>query len=190
MSEPVASQPLISAEAREDIQGFVTSSFGHLPNSEYVFLRLGDRYSAKRWLQELAPRITSAASWRPEPGKAKVKPGCTINLGLTATGLASLGLPESCLGTFPVEFLEGMSAAERGRVLGDFGSSDARFWSIGGPATAVDAVVLVSAETARWRAMCSLPYNHVETTRPQISATATEAVAANASLLRWTSFWN
>ena len=44
----------LSPAAKADIQGFVTSGYGHLPFGAYLFLELRDRAQAHIWLQELA----------------------------------------------------------------------------------------------------------------------------------------
>jgi Dyp-type peroxidase family len=140
---PPGALPLLSAEARADIQGFITSAFAHLPSSAYLLARFGERAAARRWLQALRPKLTPASTWRPGPDAPKQKPLLTLNLAFTAAGLRALGLPENCLETFPTEFLEGMASADRARILGDTGESGASRWQFGGPATHVIHALLI-----------------------------------------------
>jgi Dyp-type peroxidase family len=116
-----------------DIQGFITSAFGHLPWTAYLFLQVHDRLLAREWLKGILPRLTTADSWRRQPGKPKVKPERTLNLALTYSGMAALGLSEASLHTFPTEFREGMASPERSRILGDSSESDPAHWEVGGP---------------------------------------------------------
>ena len=50
---------LLTPEAKADIQGFITSGFGHLPCSAYLFLEIGDRARAQAWLKALLPQLTT-----------------------------------------------------------------------------------------------------------------------------------
>jgi deferrochelatase/peroxidase EfeB len=79
------------------------------------------------------PRISTAALW-------KVKPDYCLNLGLTATGLALLGLPPALMQNFPAAFTQG--AAPRATALGDSGDSAPGGWAYGGSAAAAEQIVL------------------------------------------------
>ncbi len=131
----VADGPL-SEDAKADIQGFVTSGYGHLPNVAYVLLQFHDAVTARRWLGNLVPRITSASSWRPSPGEVKRRPNETVNVAFTHHGLAALGLSQQTLCSFPRAFREGMAEPARAaQVLGDTAESAPENWEFGGPAT-------------------------------------------------------
>ena len=65
MNINVSTNALFSDTDRQDIQGFVTSSFGHLPNAAYLFFRFDHGEAARRWLRELRPEITTARSKPP-----------------------------------------------------------------------------------------------------------------------------
>lgn len=128
-----------------DIQGFVTSGYGHLPLARYVLLQVADAARAQTWLGQLAGMVTTAAPWPETPG-GKVKPVCAYNVAFTATGLAALGLPATVRCTFPIEFLEGMATPARSKLLGDRDGSAPEHWSFGGPASPpLHIVVLVHA---------------------------------------------
>jgi deferrochelatase/peroxidase EfeB len=124
---------LLSPDAKADIQGFVTSGFGHLPYTAYLFVEIREREAGQGWLRSLLPQITSAASWRSAPVTLKTKPKRALNIAFTFAGLAALGLAEAALRTFPTEFRAGMASADRARILGDTHESAPEQWEIGGP---------------------------------------------------------
>lgn len=131
-----------------DIQGFITSGYGHLSHAAYLFPQFREAARARRWLSRVAPHIMSARTWPTGPNGKKRKPSVAINLALSATGIAALGVPAEVLCTFPPEFQEGIASPERSRVLGDTEESDPVQWELGGPATPpVHAVLFVYAES-------------------------------------------
>ena len=115
-----------------DIQGFITSGYGHLSHAAYVFVQFHDAGQARRWLGRLAPAITSARPWPIAPNGQKVKPSVALNIAFTADGLAAFGLPPQVLCTFPPEFQEGIACPIRSRILGDTEESDPVEWELGG----------------------------------------------------------
>ena len=86
---------LLSPDAKADIQGFITSGFGHLPYTAYLFVEIREREAGQVWLQSLLPHVTSAASWRSAPDKFKTKPKRALNVAFTFAGLAALGLAQA-----------------------------------------------------------------------------------------------
>lgn len=140
---------LLSAEARADVQGFITTGYGHLPVACYLFVRLTEPEAARRWLASMAADVTSAAPWPKDGDGSKIKPTSALNVGLTADGLRACGLPERVLCTFPSEFREGIAAPARSRILGDTEESAPSEWDIGGPRTeTIHAVVLLHAASS------------------------------------------
>jgi Dyp-type peroxidase family len=123
----------LSPEAKADIQGFITSAYGHLPFSAYLFLEIIDRLQAQVWLSGLLPALITAASWRLHAGEPKAKPERALNIALTYAGLEAFGLSEASLHTFPTEFREGMASPERTRILNDTQDSAPSKWEVGGP---------------------------------------------------------
>jgi len=114
-----------------DIQGIIISGYPDLPFSRYLFLHVTDAAQARRWLGELAPRITTA-DWRGPDGRIK-KPAFAINIALTCDGLVALGLDPGAVDTFPQEFSQGMGNPARAHKLGDDGESDPSKWELGNP---------------------------------------------------------
>lgn len=124
---------LLPAAVRADVQGFVTTGFGHLPHSAYLPLVVTDRARAKSWLRLTVPRIRDASSWRIAPDMPKVRPRSATNLAVSFAGLRALGLSERALASFPDEFREGMAEPQRARVMGDTEESAPGRWQLGGP---------------------------------------------------------
>ena len=140
----------LADETLADIQGLLTSGYGHLPLATYFFLQFHDRPHAQAWLEQLAPSITSSAPWPVAPGGTKIKPSSAINLAVTAAGLAALGLPPQVLCSFPIEFQEDISRPHRSKILGDTEGSAPAHWEIGGPENPpIHAVVMVHAASRR-----------------------------------------
>jgi deferrochelatase/peroxidase EfeB len=140
------SSPALSDDVLADVQGFITSGYGHLPHAAYLFVEFRDSRQARRWIAMLAPAITSANRWPTLPGGEKLKPVVALNIAFTADGLAALDLPSRVLCTFPVEFQEGIARDHRSRILGDTEESDPVGWEFGGtPFSAIHAVVFMHA---------------------------------------------
>jgi Dyp-type peroxidase family len=108
-----------------DIQGNILRAYG-FPFARYQVVRVVDRDGARRLLASVVDRqlVTTAATWDPES-----KPGATLNVFFSWTGLAAMGVPQSSLDSFPQEFKEGMAA--RAGLLGDTGASSPDTWEFG-----------------------------------------------------------
>jgi hypothetical protein len=102
-----------------DIQGFITSGYGHLSYAAYLFVHFHEAGQARRWLALIAPAITSAKSWPRTAEGEKRKPSLACNIAFTADGLSALRLPARVLCTFPVEFQEGITRERLSKILGD-----------------------------------------------------------------------
>ncbi len=102
------------------LRGYTNSMVRH------IVLEVTDQDAARRFLaasadgtSEDVPAITRSAKW-------KVKPEVCFNIGITFQGLKAMGVPDSDLATFPLEFADGM--AGRADKLGDFGESAPENW--------------------------------------------------------------
>jgi Dyp-type peroxidase family len=134
----------LTDETLADIQGFLTSGYGHLPLATYLFLQIHEPRRARRWLETVTRTITSSAPWPLAPDGRKIKPLSAANVALTAAGLAALGLPERTVCTFPIEFQEGIDHPHRSIILGDTDESGPVHWEVGGAANApIHAVLMV-----------------------------------------------
>ena len=139
----------LSADALADIQGFVTSGYGHLPVATYLFVHIVDPAAGQAWLASIASTITSAAPWPKDASGEKIKPTSAANVGFTVSGLAALGLPEDVRCTFPPEFQDGIATPDRSAILGDTEASAPATWEVGSPAgRAIHAVLIVHGATA------------------------------------------
>lgn len=83
--------------------------------------------AACRWLADATsgddsrtPQITTAQPWSGD------KPTSCVNIGLTASGLAKLGVSPASIASFPHEFVAGMPS--RSKLIGDTGPSDPSGW--------------------------------------------------------------
>ena len=133
MASPVVSEKL----ELDDVQGLVVRGYGALRASTYAVLTVTDASAARRFLGRLAPRLTPAATSRPEHA---------LHVAFSVPGLQRLGLPGPVLEGFPLELRGGMAAEHRARILGDVDGSAPKHWSFGGPTTdPVDVLLLVYA---------------------------------------------
>ena len=127
-----------------DIQGTVLRGY-RVDHARHFVLRVADGAGARRFLGSLVdgspgvPQVTTAARWT-------VKPACFLNLGLTAAGLAAVGVPQASLSTFPAAFLRGATAAATAELVGDVGASAPSQWT-GGLADGDSVHVILSLWT-------------------------------------------
>lgn len=136
----------LTNESLADIQGFITSGYGHLRSAAYLFIRMNDAVGGKHWIRALEPSISSSRPWPVDARGQKTRPASAVNVAFTAPGLAACGLPATALCTFPTEFQEGIAAPHRSRILGDTDESAPASWKIGGPDREFHAIVLMHAE--------------------------------------------
>ena len=128
-----------SVEALElsDIQGLVAGGYGKLPAARYLALSIDPSANAQGWLSSLASSVTPAVE---RPGET------SIQLALTSTGLRTLGLPGESVAEFSMEFVDGMVAPHRSRLLGDLAEHSPEGWDWGGPTNdRVDGMLLLYA---------------------------------------------
>ena len=125
----------LTDDALRDIQGIITSGYGHLPYAAYLFVTMTSTDGGRRWLSLVENSITSSQHRIIGHGLPEDRPSVAVNLGLSAEGLRALGLPQDVMRTFPVEFQDGIASEERSRILGDTGVSAPETWEIGGPRT-------------------------------------------------------
>jgi Dyp-type peroxidase family len=111
----------VTALELSDIQGDILRAYGNAYDcTSYVFVRIDDAAAGRAWLADATAHVTTAAPW------TAGKPETTLNIALTAAGLAALGVPADVLETFSHEFRQGMAA--RAKVLGDSGLSAPSAW--------------------------------------------------------------
>lgn len=105
-----------------DVQGDILRAYGNdYDCTSYVFVRVGDAAAGQDWLGGVVDSVTTAEEW-----PKGWKPDTTLNVALSATGLAALGVPGHVLESFSDEFCGGMQA--RAERLGDLGPSAPEGW--------------------------------------------------------------
>lgn len=102
-----------------DIQGFVARGYT-FPFARFLFATIPDSKAGRGFVGRVCEEVTTGEIW------VRGKPDSTLNIAFTYQGLASLGLREATLQSFPDEFVEGMKA--RGRILGDAGKDGPENW--------------------------------------------------------------
>jgi Dyp-type peroxidase family len=121
----------------DDIQGIILFGYAKLPASCFILLSIDEPLAARQWIGSLADEL---------PTGHKTPEGQAVNIAFTYVGLQNLGLSEDALGTFSLEFTEGITTAHRQRTLGDFDQNDPAKWFWGGPNNdAVHAVLMLYA---------------------------------------------
>lgn len=138
MADPV----VISADQHDDVQGLVFAGWGkRFPFAAYLFVQLAPP-GARAWLREALPGV----------GRGIIRDDRTVQVALTPTGLAALGVPDSVIALFPQELKLGMHL--RSRTLGDEGDNAPTHWTLLRPTSGVqtDALVMLFARTAPERA--------------------------------------
>jgi Dyp-type peroxidase family len=113
---------------KDEIQGLVFTGYPKNTAGAYLLLRVVDAARARAWLASRIPSLTF--------GELR-QYGATSNIAFSAPGLAALGLDAASLGSFPLEFREGLRERDDGfrpRILGDVGDSAPSRWLWGGPA--------------------------------------------------------
>ena len=132
-----ASSRRLADDVRADIQGFITSGYGHLSHAAYLFLAV----SRRRRRAATGCGASCRPSRPPRRGRSRrtarrSSRRSALNIAFTAAGLAALGLPRQVLCTFPVEFQEGIAASEPVENPRRHRRERPRRMGIGGPRTA------------------------------------------------------
>ena len=154
----------LSDQALCDIQGIITSGYGHLPYAAYLFVSMTNAAGARRWLSAIASSITASQHRIVGHRLPEDRPPVAVNIGLTAEGLRAIDLPAEVITTFPVEFQDGISSEERSRILGDTGASAPQTWEVGGPLTdPVHAMLMLfAADEAALDDLCRVHRGRLE----------------------------
>jgi Dyp-type peroxidase family len=128
-----------SAPELHDIQGLVARGYSDLATARFVLLDIDDGAAGRSWLGALGPTLT-AGDVRPQER--------AVNVALTSSGLAKVGVPPDVLELFALEFAGGMTTPHRRRMLGDVGPDAPERWDWGGPGRPIDAALLLYANDA------------------------------------------
>ncbi|SCX90488.1 deferrochelatase/peroxidase EfeB [Nitrosospira sp. Nl5] len=125
-----------------DIQGFILRTYA-MPALRVFALTIAQPAAARQFLGGLvnggnSPQLSTATDWT-------VKPPYCLNVGLTYTGLAALGLSPLSLASFPEEFAAGAPA--RAQRVGDTGESSPEHWKDQFASPALHLLLFLFAET-------------------------------------------
>jgi len=164
-TEPTAlSETPVASPAVElgDVQGFVARSYTKLREACYVpvhFAGGAGPAAARAWVGGVAARVTPGSKRSQEVYAA----GEARNVALTFAGVKALGLDETTLNTFQLEFIQGMTDEHTQRSLGDTGPElEPEAWAWGGPNNpTVHAMLFLFADTPqRLRALVDEETQH------------------------------
>jgi Dyp-type peroxidase family len=137
MTDPAPARIAPGPDDLVDIQGLIYSAWTDHRHAGFVFARFGDDARAARaWLDDVRRLVTPAVRHR-RGGHGR------LQVALSPTGLAALGVPADVIEMMAPEAIAGM--ASRDRVLAD---SDPASWQLGGPGDRLDALVMVYARDA------------------------------------------
>jgi Dyp-type peroxidase family len=133
----------LSSVDQADLQGNILCGYGNaFAHSLYAFVRVDDADDGRRFVGELAERVTNAVPWGNKPGEA-------LNVAVTHAGLRALGVRAEILDSFPEEFRDGMEA--RAELLGDTQGSAPEHWDDGLRGSRIHLLVTVAARTVEAR---------------------------------------
>jgi len=121
----------------DDIQGLVRFGYKHHTEASFLLLRVTEREAARRWLATVP--ICSAETVEPPPATA-------LQIALSSDGMRALGVADTIVDSFAVEFVTGMADdANRARRLGDVGVNDPSRWQWGAGMRAPHVLLLLYA---------------------------------------------
>jgi Dyp-type peroxidase family len=109
-----------SALEVSDIQAIVLRPRPKPYRGEYVILRIGDAAQGREMLRRILPHVAPADEWW-----MPSLPGW-LGIAFTFEGLKALGVPQTSLDSFPIEFKQGMAA--RAAILNDIGANAPDHW--------------------------------------------------------------
>ena len=133
----------MSSVDQADLQGNILCGYGNaFAHSLYAFVRVDDADDGRRFVGELAERVTNAVPWGNKPGEA-------LNVAVTHAGLRALGVRAEILDSFPEGFRDGMEA--RAELLGDTQGSAPEHWDDGLRGSRIHLLVTVAARTVEAR---------------------------------------
>jgi Dyp-type peroxidase family len=124
-----------------EIQGDILRAYGNAyDHTSYAFVRIdAEPAQARAWFAGLLDHVTTAEPW-------ERKPLTTLNVAVSASGLAALGVSAETIGSFSWEFRQGMAA--RAELLGDVGVSAPASWEAGLGTAEAHVLLTINAQEA------------------------------------------
>jgi Dyp-type peroxidase family len=123
----------------DDIQGIVYTGWNDHAYAGFLFARFGGEVPSRAWLEAMRRDVTPVA-------RKRRKIHGRLQVAISASGLAALGVPADVIEQMPAEATAGMAA--RARALGE---PDPAGWQLGGPDDPLDVLVMVYARDAETR---------------------------------------
>ena len=121
-----------------DIQGILKSGYGPLTESTQLLLRVREAAKARAWLAKARPTTIADLDARVPSA---------LHIAVSAPGLRALGVPDSAVRAFSLEFVTGMAAdPARSRRLGDIGPNAPGTWDWGTAAWEPHLLLMLFAE--------------------------------------------
>jgi Dyp-type peroxidase family len=157
----VGVEPVFEEAVRKDVQGNIIPGFNK-DYQHFLFYRIGNVKAAKKWLQWIAPMISSMdevlafnrmyRAMRFRLGAKDVPIKATwANIAFSCSAIAALTSKDDCLKFGDESFRQGLAA--RSEYLGDPTDPKAignkRKWVVGGPKNEADILVLVAGDDPR-----------------------------------------
>lgn len=123
----------------KDIQGIIVRGYANLPQADFLVLSI-DPQNATKARKFLAAHVSAVTPGNLDPAET------ALNMAFTFHGLRMLGVDESAMSSFPMEFEDGMTSPHKQQLLGDTGKSDPAHWRWGGTAgKRVDVLLMLYA---------------------------------------------
>ncbi|MDX6679393.1 MAG: hypothetical protein QOE31_3445 [Solirubrobacteraceae bacterium] len=125
-----------------DLQGDILRAYGNdYDHTSYAFVNIScPPEQARAWFSGLLDHVTTAEPWK------EGKPLTTLNVSVTATGLAALGVSKKVVESFASEFRDGM--CKRAERLGDTGVSAPEKWEKGLGSGDAHVLLTINAQEA------------------------------------------
>ncbi|MBD0372655.1 MAG: Dyp-type peroxidase [Pyrinomonadaceae bacterium] len=154
-------EPVFEEAVRKDVQGNIIPGFNK-DYQHFLFYRIGTVKFTKKWLQWIAPLISSMdevlafnrmyRSLRFRLGSKDVPIKATwVNIAFSCEAIAALTSKKDCLAFGDESFRQGLAA--RSEYLGDptdrRAAGNKRNWVIGGPKNEADILVIVASDDAK-----------------------------------------
>ena len=124
----------------DDIQGNIIKPYTFM-RQRAVFVRIDDDSAGRKWLAEVAKRISPATPWA-DGGR----PVSAMSTGISPFGLRALGMSIEIAQSFPDEFMAG--AVGRATRNGDVGELSPEHWQDGFGGEDIHVAVFIFADNA------------------------------------------
>jgi len=133
---------------RADVQGNILKGY-RAKFARHFALRIRDARQARLFLaatlggdDTLVPQVSNSVDW------GSNRPSYFLNIGMTASGLDALEVPEDDLALFPAAFLDGPANSDRAKRNGDIDDSAPSKWILGAPGSHEHLFVSLYADDA------------------------------------------